>query len=225
MNRIALALALACFSLGLYADEAVKAPSVNKRDRPITIQHPEGAKVQAIFANVVEGRVVWQFLPDEHFTREAKKTVFAAPPGEYLITTGDSTILKIVDEGGPKPRPPPPPPFDEDDGEQDDTEPEPAPKKLKLNWVVWVEEQANRSQNWEQTATMIDPYAGKFIADWPAKKRIYDADQAGAKPFLAITEGKRPAVVLMESDDRFLVFPAPKSVNELETLIRRHALR
>ena len=37
----------------------VEAPAIAKRDRPVKINHPTGAKVQAIYASVVSGSVSW----------------------------------------------------------------------------------------------------------------------------------------------------------------------
>lgn len=221
MRTLAIWLALAVAGVG-FAQEAVEAPSVNKRDRPITINHPEGATIQAIFAKVVRGNVVWEYLGDDHFDRKPDRTIFAAPPGEYLITSGDSTIIKIVEEGQPDPPRPEPGPEPQPEPEPD---PQPSPDKLRINWAIWVEEISERPRFPDETATMRDADTRRVLSDLNIQMRQYDDDQPEAGPFLQLTDGTRPALILMQDAQKYLVFPAPKSPEDFETLVRRHAIR
>jgi len=216
---------------GAFGQGLVDAPSISKRDQPIKINHPEGAKIQAIYADVVGGEVQWSFLPEDHFIRSETQTIFAAPPGDYLVTAGDSTILKVVEEGNPRPKPDPKPdPPDPRPDPEPDPDPEPSPDQLRVNWAIWVEEISERINHPEATDTMLAATndgsdVNESLTDRGIKVRAYDDDQQEAGPFLSITANRRPSLVLMETADRFLVFDAPKSPEELETLIRRHAIR
>lgn len=203
--------------------QSVEAPSVAKRDRPVVINHPDGAEIQAIYARVTGGAVVWEYLPDDHFVRTPTQTIFSAPPGDYLVTSGDSTILKVVEEGGPSPRPQPDPP-DPKPEPQPEPDPEPAPDQLRVQWAIWVEEIADRPQHPDATGVMVDAESRRLLTDRGISVRVYDDDQAEASPFVAVAD-ELPALILMESEDRFLTFPAPTSRDELEQIVRRHAIR
>jgi len=216
--------ALLAILLGGAAFGQVTSPSISKVHRPLVIEHESGAKVQAIFAKVAGGAVVWESLADEHFVRRGTETIMVAPVGEYVITTGDSKIVRIVSDGTPGPAPPDPQPEPKPDPKPD-PQPEPAPDKLNIKWVIWVEEQSDRSEHTEETQTMLDPELWSTIKDMGAQIRLYDDDQAGAAAFSKIADGKLPAMILMESESRYIVFPAPKSSDEAEALIRRHAVR
>lgn len=210
--------------LGGAAFGQVTSPSISKVHRPLVIEHETGAKVQAIFAKVVSGAVVWESLADEHFVRRDSETIMVAPVGEYVITTGDSKIVRIVSDGTPGPGPPDPQPKPEPKPEPN-PQPEPSPDKLNIKWVIWLEEQSDRSAHTDETQTMLDPELWSTIKDMGAQIRLYDDDQPNAAPFKKIAADKLPAMILMEAEDRYLVFPAPKSSDEAEALIRRHAVR
>lgn len=209
---------------GAFGQGLVEAPSISKRDQPIKINHPEGAKIQAIYALVAGEKVEWLFLPEDHFVRGETHTILAAPPGDYLVTAGDSTIIKVVEQGdpGPQPRPKPNP---KPDPPGPNPEPEPPPDQLRVEWAIWVEEISERMKHLQATSTMMDLNARRSLTDRGIDVRLYDDDQSEAEPFLSITEGRRPALVLMQDSENYLVFDAPKSPEELETLIRRHAIR
>ena len=200
------------------AQDVVTAPSVAKRDQPIKINHPAGAQVQAIYAQVTEGVVVWSFLADEHFQRAEAYTIFAAPPGDYLITTGDSTILKIVQQDGPSPRPTPDPVPPKPDPTPD-PEPSPTPK-MEIAWAVWIYEQADAVDQIEQTNTRQSIETRRFLASKGIKAAAYDDDQDAAKaaPFRTVA-GKLPALLLIQDERNMKSFAAPKSFAELQKLI------
>ena len=225
---------LACLLLGSVATSAdvavvdlaapgqVTAPSINRRDQPVKINHPNGATVQAIY---VDAAGEWVFLDDRHFIRDETFTIFAAPPGSYFVTTGDSTIVKVVDGNDPSPRPrpnprpdPPPP------GPEPKPEPKPGPPPLVAKWAVWVEEQMDRQQHPEAVAVMTDPAVQRSLTDRGLKWRIYDDDQPSAK-WLADATTIRPAFMLFEEGGQPRVFAAPKSADALEAIIRENVVR
>jgi hypothetical protein len=202
------------------SQDSVSAPSVAKRDKPIKINHPSGAKVQAIYARTESGVVVWSFLADEHFERADTYTVFAAPPGDYLITTGDSTILKIVEEGGPQPKPNPrPEPGPDPPKPEPEPEPKPAPK-IKINWAVWIYEQTDAVDQLDQTNVRQSIETRQYLESQGIKLAAYDDDQDAAKagPFREVAD-KLPALVLMQDASKFSVHEAPSSLHELKELI------
>lgn len=200
----------------------VDAPSVAKRDRPVRINHPKGAKVQAIYADVSTGTVVWSYMPEEHFERDETYTSFAAPPGDYLITIGDSTILRIVEEGGPRPNPNPNPgPSPGPEPGPPDPEPEPEPEpgpKLKVNYAVWIYEQTDAINQIPQTNTRLSIETQRYLESRGIKKFAYDDEQDAAKPFSKVVESL-PALILMQEKGKYLAFPAPSSLDELKKLV------
>lgn len=219
------ALMLAFCSAGFAQDvvsvnNRVDAPSVGKRDRPIRINHPEGAKIQAIYANTDQGIVKWAFLPEEHFERTPTFTIFVAPPGDFLITTGDSTILRIVEEFQPAPRPQPtPPPRPEPPAPDPQPNPNPQPNS-KINWAVWVYEQSDTINQVAETNTRLSAETRRYLESRGIRLAAYDDDQdaAKAKPFKDAAK-TLPAIVLMEDETKYSVHPAPKSLDELKKLV------
>jgi hypothetical protein len=208
---------LCCLSAN--AQEAAKykveSPSVARRDRPVRVNHPAGAKIQAIYANVVAGTVTWVYLPEEHFDRGETHTVFAAPPGDYLLTSGDSTILKIVQGGDSIPEPPPPKPEPKPEPKPD---PKPAPK-LKPDWVVWVYEQADAINQIPQTNTRLSIETRRYLESRGIKMIAYDADQPAAKPFMAVAK-QLPAVIVSQDANNYQAFSAPKTLDELKSILK-----
>jgi hypothetical protein len=231
MFRVAIVFVMVMFSSVGFAQDVVTvnnrvdAPAVGKRDRPIRINHPEGAKVQAIYANTDQGVVRWSFLPEDHFERTPKFTIFVAPPGDFLITTGDSTILRIVEElqPGPQPRPQPQPePQPRPQPEPPAPEPQPSPGPTgSVAWAVWVYEQADSVNQIPQTNTRLSIETRRYLESLGIKMVAYDGDQdaAKAKPFRDAAKSL-PALVLMQDANRYTTFPAPKSIDELKRLVR-----
>jgi hypothetical protein len=208
----------------------VDAPAVGKRDRPIRINHPEGAKVQAIYARTEQGIVKWSFLPEDHFERTPSFTIFVAPPGDFLITTGDSTILRIVEElqPGPQPQPrpqpqpePQPKPEPPKPEPQPGPQPSPSPQPGKLTWAVWVYEQADSINQVPQTNTRLSVETRRYLESKGIKMVAYDDDQqsASAKSFRDAVKSV-PAIVLMQDEKTYTTHPAPKSLDELKQLVK-----
>jgi hypothetical protein len=199
----------------------VQSPSVVKRDRPLKINHPAGTKIQAIFANAERGVVSWVYLSEDHFDRSSTFTIFVAPPGEYLITTGESTIVKVIEEGIPGPKPTPSPPDPKPDPDPNPTpSPQPSPK-LKLEWAVWIYEQADAINQVPETNTRLSIETRRFLESRGIKLVAYDDDQeaAKAKPFLAAA-GDLPSLLLMQDSTKYVVRKAPKSLDELKAMIK-----
>ena len=211
-------LMFACFFSG-HSQEPPKykvdSPSIAKRDRPVKVNHPAGAKIQAIYANVVSGAVMWVYLPEEHFERSDTQTIFAAPPGDYLITSGDSTIVKIVSEGDPKPTPVPP---DPEPGPGPEPKPKPKPN-LKAEWLVWIYEQADAIDQLPQTNTRLSIETRKYLESRGIKMAAYDDELEAAKPFVSVAK-ELPALIVSQDAKNFRVFSAPKSLDELKSILK-----
>ena len=205
--------------------QAVDVAPVQKRDRPIVIKHESGETVNAIYGRVQAGKVVWEFLPDDHFHRGDTQTVMAGPIGEYIITTGDSAIVKVIEDGRPHPEPiPDPEPSPEPDPPDPKPDP-PGPNPIKASWVIWVEEQEHRGQFPSETKVMLDLDKRAELNDRGLKVRIFDEDQPLGKPFASAAGDVRPAMILLEDDKNFRVFKAPRTVEELEKIIRGNVIR
>lgn len=207
------------------ADAAqITAPAIGRRDQPVKINHPAGATVQAIY---VTRSGDWAFLPERHFVRSEKFTILAAPPSTYLVTTGDSTILKIVEDGEPNPQPgPEPEPEPKPDPKPDPSPgPEPGPAPVVAEWAVWIEEQQERAKHVDETAVMTDAAVRRDLEDRGLKVRIYDDDQPEAEPLVSQTKGVRPAFLLLDVSGKTRCFPAPKSREALEKIIRENVVR
>lgn len=197
----------------------VSTPPVAKRDQPVRINHPPGIKIQAIYADLASGVVTWSYLSEDHFQRADTYTVFAAPPGDYLVTTGDSTILKIIEEGGPRPVPTPGPPKP---NPQPSPSPYPSPQpKMKVSWAVWVYEQVDAAGQVSQTNTRLSVLTRQFLDLRGIKFAAYDDDQESAKaePFRKVASSL-PALILLDESGKSVSYPAPKSVDELKSIIK-----
>lgn len=204
----------------LAASGQVTAPSIVRRDEPVKINHPAGATIQAIY---VDGNGEWAFLADRHFVRDSTFTILAAPPSTYLVTTGESTILKVVGGSGPEPQPGPSPrPDPTPPGPE--PQPDPGPPPLVAKWAVWIEEQMKRGDYPDVVAVMTSPDVRRSLEDRGLKWRIYDDDE-GAVKWLADATTIRPAFMLIEEGGQPRVFPAPKTAEELKTIIRENVVR
>lgn len=215
-------LAFALAPLLMVAGDSVRVDSIQKRDRPFKIEHESGSTIQAIYVDGDD----WAYLPEEHFIREDHVTYMAAPVGRYLITDGTAKIVNVIDEGRPRPEPKPDP--RPDPGPDPDPNPDPDDQKLRLTFVVWIEEIQDRAKHPEETLVMQDAGLRRVVADLGAKSRTYDKDQPGASSFVEIAKAKRislPALFLMEDENRYRVFPAPKSVDDAERVIRGAIIR
>lgn len=224
--RLLLLLLFTAFPVVGFGQEPLVVESTQRRDTPFRLEHPEGAVVKAIFAKVdSSGNITWAFLSDSHFIREKTVTYMAAPPGEYLITVGGSQIVKVIEEGKPNPRPEPPRPEPEPTPEpQPQPEPEPDTDRLKIDWAVWVEESADRNKYPEEQQVMFSAELWQYLGQKNINRFVYDEEIKGAEPWLKFAGGTRPALILFQQEpQKYLTFPAPKSVQEAKKLIEDYS--
>lgn len=212
----------------------VEVASVVQRDTPTPIQHESGVTIQAIFGQINEdGSFTWEYLPDKHFIRQDTITYFAAPPGEYLIVSGEGRIIKIVEEGNPKPKPNPkpeplPPDPEPEPDPKPDPKPEPKPDLLQAKWIIVLEETMDRSKFFEEASTVRDAEFTAFVSELGLSLRIYDPDQGNAAGYVDAAKARGvslPCMFIYESEKKYKVVPAPKSVSEAEQLIRGSIIR
>lgn len=205
------------------SQDSVSAPTIGKRDEQNKVNHPADAKIQAIHAYVNGGQIVWMYLPEKHFAREETHTWIVAPPGDYFITTGDSTILKIVEEGTPGPQPKPKPgPSPSPDPPEPEPDPKPNPSpKMEINWAVWVYEQTDAVDQLAQTNVRQSIETRNYLKEKGIVFAAYDDDQKSAKAeqFREAVDNL-PAIVLMQDSKKFSVHPAPASLDELKILVK-----
>lgn len=209
-----------------WAGDSIKVDPIHKRDRPIVIEHDAGEVVSALF---VSESGEWQTLPDDHFVRGETRTILVGPVGQYLLTTGGSTIIKVVDEGRPEPQPKPDPKPgpDPQPNPQPDPEPDPEPEPdppipaLDVKWAVWVYEQSEAINEIPQTNVRLSAETREYLQGRGIKFAAYDDDQqaARARPYKQAA-GMLPALVLMESATKFKAFPAPQSLDELKANLK-----
>lgn len=216
--RLAIILLIATFAFPL---RAVDVAPVQKRDTPIVIKHEAGQTINAVFVDSVGA---WKFLPDSHFMRGETQTVMAGPPGQYLITAGDSSIVQIIEEGQPDPPKPKPRPKPKPDPNPE-PEPDPQPDGIRAEWLVFLEEQEERAQNPAKAQVITDAGFRQTLADIGLKVRVYDDDQEVAKPFLRVAGTERPVMILVGDDGKTRVFAVPESIAQAEQLIRGAIIR
>ena len=218
--RFLAALSLLISSVGW--SQGITIPSINKRDLPIVIEHEVGAKVEAIFARVSGGAIVWETLSDEHFVRRDSETIMVAPAGEYVITTGESTIIKVVDEGRPDPQPNPGPSPNPSPGpEPPEPDPEPAPVVDGLVWAIVFEQTSDRSQ----IPGFAELMASGYLQDLDAKPDFefvaYDIDSSDAKRRRSYYAGvELPALVLVKADGTKLDARTIRNADEMKAAIK-----
>lgn len=198
--------------------------TIQKRDRPFVITHDAGVAIQAIY---VDSSGDWAYLADDHFIREESRTYMAAPVGEYLVTSGDAKIIKVIDEGNPNPDPKPKP-EPEPEPPKPDPKPDPEPDGIRAEWAVWIEEIEDRTKHIDESQVMRDAETWEFVQSLGIKIRIYDDDQPIAAPFVKVMQQsgvQTPALILVESDKVYRVFPAPKTFADAEKTIRGAIIR
>ena len=220
MKSFLLSLLIAAPAVLVASSGQIDVDTIQKRDRPFAISHDAGVVVQAIYVDS-SGR--WSYLADHHFIREDEKTYMAAPAGEYLITTGQAKIVKVIDEGQPDPKPEPEP-----EPPKPDPKPDPEPDGIRAEWAVWIEEIEDRTKHIEESQVMRDAETWEFVQSLGIKIRIYDDDQPIAAPFVKVMQQsgvQTPALILVESEQVYRVFPAPKSFAEVEKTIRGAIIR
>ena len=220
MKSFLLSLLIAAPAVLVASSGQIDVDTIQKRDRPFAISHDAGVVVQAIYVDS-SGR--WSYLADDHFIREDEKTYMAAPAGEYLITTGQAKIVKVIDEGQPDPKPEPEP-----EPPKPDPKPDPEPDGIRAEWAVWIEEIEDRTKHIDESQVMRDAETWEFVQSLGIKIRIYDDDQPIAAPFVKVMQQsgvQTPALILVESEQVYRVFPAPKSFAEVEKTIRGAIIR
>jgi len=220
MKSFLLSLLIAAPAVLVASSGQIDVDTIQKRDRPFAISHDAGVVVQAIYVDS-SGR--WSYLADHHFIREDEKTYMAAPAGEYLITTGQAKIVKVIDEGQPDPKPEPEP-----EPPKPDPKPDPEPDGIRAEWAVWIEEIEDRTKHIDESQVMRDAETWEFVQSLGIKIRIYDDDQPIAAPFVKVMQQsgvQTPALILVESEQVYRVFPAPKSFAEVEKTIRGAIIR
>ena len=210
------------FAILLTLATGITVPSVNKRDRPIVIEHGAGETVQAVFGSVVDGAMVWQTLSDDHFSRGESQTIMVAPPGDYVVTTGDSQIIKVVEDGQPSPRPQPSPePTPNPSPDPEPVPPTPAPVVDGLVWVLIFEQTSDRSK----LPGFAKLMALGFLADLDARDdfefQAYDIDSDGARKRSSWWKSQElPAVVLTTEGGEVLAAKHIKSEADLKSAIK-----
>jgi len=220
MKSFLLSLLIAAPAVLVASSGQIDVDTIQKRDRPFAISHDAGVVVQAIYVDS-SGR--WSYLADDHFIREDEKTYMAAPAGEYLITTGQAKIVKVIDEGQPDPKPEPEP-----EPPKPDPKPDPEPDGIRAEWAVWIEEIEDRTKHIDESQVMRDAETWEFVQSLGIKIRIYDDDQPIAAPFVKVMQQsgvQTPALILVESDKVYRVFPAPKTFADAEKTIRGAIIR
>ena len=220
MKSFLLSLLIAAPAVLVASSGQIDVDTIQKRDRPFAISHDAGVVVQAIYVDS-SGR--WSYLADHHFIREDEKTYMAAPAGEYLITTGQAKIVKVIDEGQPDPKPEPEP-----EPPKPDPKPDPEPDGIRAEWAVWIEEIEDRTKHIDESQVMRDAETWEFVQSLGIKIRIYDDDQPIAAPFVKVMQQsgvQTPALILVESDKVYRVFPAPKTFADAEKTIRGAIIR
>lgn len=195
------------------AETTITVPSIVKVDRPFVVEHAEGAEVQAIFAVAGRGGIVWQSLGDEHFIRRETETIIAAPAGDYLITTGESQIVKIVDEAKPEPGPQPEP-----------VPPTPDPEPQPLDGLVWVmifEQTTDRTKYPDFAELMVSGYWADLDAKDDFEAVSYDIDSPGAAKRKQYWQGQElPVAVLSDESGTIIGKRTVRSIADLRTAIK-----
>ena len=208
------------FALLMLLASGISVPAVNKRDRPIVIEHGAGETVQAVFGTVVDGAMVWQTLSDDHFSRGESQTIMVAPPGDYVVTTGDSQIIKVVEDGQPKPKPNPGPSPDPSP-DPEPVPPTPTPIVDGLVWVMVFEQTSDRSKLPDFAELMASGYLADLDAKTDFEFQGYDVDSDGAKKRRTWWQGKElPVAVLTSELGEVLAAEHIESESDLRSVIK-----
>lgn len=215
---------LCCIFAALVASvtSGVDVASPAKRDQPIVITHDAGEVIQAIFGIYSNGNVEWSTLPDVHFARGETQTIMVAPPGDYVIVTGERTTVRVIEEGTPGPTPKPTPgPAPIPPGP--DPEPEPGPNPI-VDGVVWAlifEEVSDRNKHPEFSKLMTSGYLADLEARDDFEFRPYDIDSANGKNRAAYHRGvDLPALVLVKADGTKLDARTIRSEDDMRAAIK-----
>lgn len=219
MMARALSLILVGLVSSAIAQTSISVPSIVKTDRPFVVEHASGADVQAIFAVAGADGITWQSLADEHFIRRDTETIIAAPAGDYLITTGESQIVKIVGDAKPQPRPDPVPPTP---GPEPDPQPEPEPQPVDgLVWVMIFEQTTDRVKNPDFAGLMASGYWADLDAREDFEAVSYDIDSPGAAKRSQYWSGESLPVAVFATDQGKVLGKRPvRSIADLRLAIK-----
>ena len=209
---------------------AVDVEPIAKEHRPIVVTHDPGATINVLFWK--DGAPT--LLSEDHIVRMDDKTIWTAPAGVYAVIRQGSAVVTVNREGSPGPGPgPDPKPEPEPNPEPDPPDPDPGPEPdpeptpgILATWAIFVEERRDRAEHAEAIAVLNHPRFRESLEDRGIRLRVFDDDEAAARPFVAVAGERRPALILMTEDgSTHRVFDAPKSLDEAETLIRENVVR
>jgi hypothetical protein len=201
--------------------QGIEVDGIAQEFRPVVVLHPPGVKINVLFWKNGQPTL----LAEEHLVRMDDRTVWAAPVGTYAVIQQGSAIVTVNPSSEPDPRPdpipdpspaPPPGPKPPPPGPDPDTD------KLSVTGIYFFEEQMDRGKFTEQTAVITDAEFRKNMKERGIPTIILDRDLESAKPWQSRIESL-PAVLFYESQDRWKVFPVPKTVDELNQLLSKVA--
>ncbi|MEL6898427.1 MAG: hypothetical protein AAFP90_20210 [Planctomycetota bacterium] len=202
---------------------SVDVPAINKEFRPIVVSHDAGVRIDVLH---------WagdapSMLPDDHFVRQETATIWTAPAGVYAVVGNSDgvVIVTVVRENSPRPPPPGPNPSPDPPRPEPKPDPSPGPPPLVAKWLMIIEEVSDRPKYPKQTAVSLDLAFWKTLTDRGFQVRRYDANQEAAKPYTREANAKLPALVIMESAEKWRVFRLPESTESVEQIIRENVVR
>lgn len=95
-----------CWLASLASGQSLQLPGKVQIYEPVVIEHDAGMRVQVL----PWGTAVPSFLDERYVKRFDTHTVFAAPPGAYLVAVRGELAIVIIEGAGPTPPPGPQPP-------------------------------------------------------------------------------------------------------------------
>lgn len=95
-----------CWLASVASGQSLQLPDKVQIYEPIVVQHESGMRVQVL----PWGTSVPSFLDERYVKRFDTHTVFAAPPGAYLVAVRGELAIVIIEGAGPTPPPGPTPP-------------------------------------------------------------------------------------------------------------------
>lgn len=103
--RNALVISL-CWLASFASGQSLQLPDKVQVYEPVVVEHEAGMRVQVL----PWGTAVPSFLDERYVKRFDTHTVFAAPPGAYLVAVRGELAIVIIEGAGPTPPPGPTPP-------------------------------------------------------------------------------------------------------------------
>ena len=221
--RTVLLILLAVLSLPV---AAVEVEGIHKEHRPITVKHNADDVIAVLFWR--DGMAMQ--LGEDHFDREVEgRTVFVAPPGNYIVTIRGSQVIVVTpdnDSIGPEPNPGPIPGPQPPGPNPPGPDPAPGPNPpILAKHLVFLEERQDRALNEKKTAVITSVSLKAQMADRGIRITTYDDDELEAAPFAKLTQD-RPAMFLMNKDGKeFRIFPVPETIEGVEKIVRENTIR